>query len=83
LSNLHSIFFLLRTWKLLLFIGGGRGQSCLHEGKLFSPWFEWKNPDRPFKVCTSNCQIWQSKAAQGGHFRPIVGAVLMFIGLNG
>jgi hypothetical protein len=34
-------------------------------------------------VCTSNCQIWQSKAARGGQFRPVVGAVLMFIGLNG
>jgi len=76
-------FSLLRTCNLLLFIGGGRGKSSLHEGKTFSPWFEWKNPDRPFKVCTSNCQIWQSKAARGGHFRPVVGAVLMFIGLNG
>jgi len=83
LSTLHLIFLSLRPWNPPLFIGGGKGQSCLHEGKIFSPWFDWKHPNRQFKVCTSNCQIWQSKAARGGHFRPATGALLTFIGLNG
>ena len=83
LSTLHLIFFSPRPWNPSLFIGGGRGQSCLHEGKIFSPWFDWRHSNRWFKICTSNCQIWQSKAARGGHFRPVIGAVLTFIGLTG
>jgi len=83
LRCLDPNFSSLKPWNPPLFIGGGKGQSCLCRGKIFSPWFDWKNPNRRFKVCTLNCQIWQSKAAWVGYFRPVTGAVLMFIGLNG
>ena len=76
------VFGRLWTWNPPPFIGSGRGQFCLHRGKISSPWFDWKYPNHWFKVCTLNCQIWQSKAARVGYFRPVTGAFLMFIGLN-
>jgi hypothetical protein len=81
LPTLNPNFSSLRTWNPPLFIGSW-GQSCLHEGKIFSPWCDWKNPNRWFKMYTLNYQIWQSKAARVGYFRPVPGAVLTFIGLN-
>jgi len=61
--TLSSFISSLWAWKLLLFIGLERGQSCLQWGKNISPWFDLSDPNRWLKVCTSNCQIWQSKAA--------------------
>jgi len=81
--TLGPIFSSLRPWNSPLFIGSRRGQSCLHQEKISSPWFDWKNPNCWFKVCTLNCQIWQFKAARVSCFRLVTGAVLMFIGQNG
>jgi len=39
---LDLIFSSLRPWNPLLFIDDGRGQSCLHREKNFSPWFGWE-----------------------------------------
>jgi hypothetical protein len=70
LSTLHSIFFLLRTWNLLLFIGGGRGQFCLHEGKIFSPWFCWEGSQPLVQSSLPELSNLQKKAAWVDLFMP-------------
>jgi hypothetical protein len=80
---LDSIFSSFRPWNAPLFIGGGRGTFCILWCQILVFGLVGKHPNRWFKVCTSNCQIWQSKAARVGYFRPVIGAVLMLIGLNG
>ena len=80
---LDPIFSSLRPWNAALFIGGGRGTFCLSWCQIVAFGLVGKHPNRCFKVCTSNCQIWQSKAAPVAYFRPVTGAVFMLIGLNG
>jgi hypothetical protein len=83
LRFLDPIFFSFRPWNAPLFIAGGRGTFCLWWCQILAFGLVGKHPNRWFKVCTSNCQIWQSKAARVGYFRPVIGAVVMLIGLNG
>jgi len=79
---LDPIFSSLMPWNAALFIGGGRGTFCLQWCQIVAFGLVGKHPNRWFKMCTSNCQIWQSKAARVAYFRPVTGAIFTFIGLN-
>jgi hypothetical protein len=54
----------LRPWNPSLFIGGGRGQSCLHWKKIASLDSIGKDPDRWFKVGVLSYQICGKKLTE-------------------
>jgi len=74
-QHFDPIFFFFMPWNPPLFIEDGRGQSCLHRRKLSALNSVRNDRNRWFKVGTMNCQIWQLKAALGGHFKPAPGTL--------
>ena len=60
--TLDPNFSPLRSSNPILFIGCGRGQSCLCWEKIAALDSVGKHLNRGLKVCTSSCQIWQLKA---------------------
>jgi len=69
MPSLNLIFFILDSWNPPLFIGGGKGKSCLHWRNISALDLVGKDYNRWFKVGNMNCQIWQFKAAWVSHFR--------------
>jgi hypothetical protein len=70
LSTLDSIFSSIRPSTPPLFIGGGRGQSCLYREKISALDYVGKDPNRWFKVASLSCQICRKKAACIDLFTP-------------
>jgi len=57
LPSLNQIFFTLRPWNPPPFIGGGKGQSCLHWRNISALDSAEKDYNRWFKVGNMNFQI--------------------------
>jgi len=62
--TLDPIFSSLGPLNPPLFIGGGRGQSCLHWGKISALDSDGKDLNRWFKVGIMSCQICRKRLTE-------------------